>query len=297
MEVSVQIIEKCLEANGIGFKYIGDRNVTVKGFSAVNNYKNDTITWIARKEIAQEHQPDALLTIVQEGLDVSSKNMLICDNSKKAFFTIIETFFNEDVVIPDVGNGTYIGDNVKLGENVKIGHNCTIDGNVEIGNNTIIHHNVTIINKVKIGKNCEIQSGVRIGHDGFAYSEDKGGIKAMIKHQGGVEIHNDVFIGSNTEVARGTIDDTVINEGCKIDALSHIAHNVKLGKNNGVIAGCTIYGSVRTGDNCYIATSVIRDQAVLGNNVFVGMNSTVTKNVPDNSVVVGSPAKVIRTNK
>lgn len=297
MEISVKEIEKCLEKNGIGYKYIGDRSTAVKGFSAINNYKNDTITWIGRKEIAQKYHPDALLVIVQDGLDVSFSNTFICDNSKKGFFTIIETFFNEDVMLTDAGRGTYIGDNVELGENVKIGHNCTIDGNVEIGDNTVIHHNVTIINKVKIGANCEIQSGVRIGHDGFAYSEDKDGIKTMIKHHGGVIIHNDVFIGSNTEVARGTIDDTVINEGCKIDALSHIAHNVKLGKNNGVIAGCTIYGSVRTGDNCYIATSVIRDQAVLGNNVFVGMNSTVTKDIPDNSVVVGSPAKVIRTNK
>ena len=78
---------------------------------------------------------------------------------------------------------------------------------------------MSIVNKVSIGSNCVIQSGVVIGHDGFSYSEDPERNKRMIKHHGGVVIGNDVFVGSNTAIARGTIDDTVIGDGTKIDTL------------------------------------------------------------------------------
>ena len=81
-----------------------------------------------------------------------------------------------------------------------------------------------------IGKNCDIHSGAVIGHDGFGYTEDAAHNKTMVKHFGGATIDDDVLIGDNVCVVRGTIDDTFIDDGVKIDNMSHVAHNCRLEK-------------------------------------------------------------------
>ena len=115
----------------------------------------------------------------------------------------------------------------------------------------------------------------------------------MIKHYGGVKIGNNVHIGSQTHVARGTIDDTVIEDGTKIDTLTHIAHNCRIGKNSAIIAGSLLYGSVELGENSYIASGIVRNQIKVGNNSFVGIGSVVLKDVENDITVIGIPAKPI----
>jgi UDP-3-O-[3-hydroxymyristoyl] glucosamine N-acyltransferase len=100
-----------------------------------------------------------------------------------------------------------------------------------------------------------------------------------------------VHIGNNTCIDRGSLSDTILYEGVKVDNLVHIAHNVKIGKNSLIIAQSMIAGSVTIGENCWIApSSCIRNAVKIGNQVTIGLASTVTKNVPDNSTVLGSPA-------
>ena len=146
-----------------------------------------------------------------------------------------------------------------------------------------------------IGKRCYIQAGVVIGEAGFGYAEDSNHNKTMVKHHGGVQIGNDVFVGSHVNIARGTIDDTIIGDGVKIAPSTHIGHNNVVGANATVICS-QLYGSVKIGDNAYIVGSIVRNQSVIGDNVMVGMGSVVTKDIPENKVVIGSPARVIRDN-
>ena len=148
-------------------------------------------------------------------------------------------------------------------------------------------------NNVAIGKNCYIQSLSVIGEDGFGYSEDGNHKKVMVKHHGGVYIGNDVFIGSHVNIARGTIDDTYIADGVKIAPSTHIGHNNYIGQDATVICSQS-YGSVHIGDNAYVAGSIIRNQCVVGNNTMVGMGSVVTKDVPDNKVAIGIPARILK---
>ena len=167
-----------------------------------------------------------------------------------------------------------------------------MDGNITIGDNTVIWNNVVIVNRVSIGNDCEIQSGAVIGQDGFAYTEDENHVKTMVKHYGGIVIEDNVNIGGNVIVDRAQIDDTVICAGCKIDPLVHIAHNVVLGKNSTVIACANIMGSVSTGENVYISSSIVRNQIKIGSNAVVGMGAVVVKDVSGDTTVVGNPAKV-----
>ena len=103
-----------------------------------------------------------------------------------------------------------------------------------------------------------------------------------------------MLIGSQTCVVRGTIDDTIIGDGCKIDNLCHIAHNVIIDKNVSIVAGSLIYGSVHISENAYIASAIVKNQLHVGQEAFLGMGSVVTKDVEAGITVAGVPAQEIR---
>lgn len=293
MTINIGEIISFLDKNEYSYSFTGDKNVLIEGFSSLGRYRKGTVTWIKNKDnlTLLGNVKTCDLIVAQSDIKCDMPNVIYSENSKQIFFSIIEQFFSYDSTENKHRNNSIIDDSVVLGENVKIGYNCSILGNVAIGDNTIIHNNVTIINNVSVGKNCTIQSGTVIGHDDFSYTEDETNVKTMIKHYGGVVIEDDVFIGPNSVICRGTIDNTLICKGTKMDAFCHISHNSVIGTNNALISGTKIYGSVTTGNNVYIASSIIKNQLHIGDNATVGMNSTVIKDVLDGETVVGTPAK------
>lgn len=140
--------------------------------------------------------------------------------------------------------------------------------------------------RVRLGK------GVRIGHNGYAYIENTNHEKTMVKHFGRVSIGDRVLIGENTCISRGTIDDTVLEDGVKIDALGHIAHNCWLEEDVAMAAPCRINGSSHIGRNSYLTGSIVRNQCTIGENAFVGLGAVVVKDVPPGETVAGIPAKL-----
>lgn len=282
-----------LEQEGLPFTFSGNADETVEGFSSLSHYKSGTFTWVKTQEnIPAGFDCSAVtLAIVSEDETDNFPNAIETPQSKRAFFSTIEHFYGEPEERPAIGQFTYISPKVKLGKNVRIGHNCTLDGDITIGDDTVIWNNVVIVNRVTIGERCEIQSGCVIGHDGFGYTEDGNHAKTMVKHFGGVTIGDEVLISSGSCVCRGTIDDTRIEQGTKIDTLCHIAHNVQIGQNVSLISGTLTYGSSRLCENAYIASGIIRNQCTVGENAIVGMGAVVTKDVPADTTVIGNPAK------
>ncbi|MGO5023956.1 DapH/DapD/GlmU-related protein [Lawsonibacter sp. LCP25S3_G6] len=283
-----------LKDQNIPFEFHGNSDLEVEGFSALTRYKKDSFTWIK----TQKNIPDGFdlsqikLAFISQEVQVNNVNNIIrTPESKRAFFSTVEHFYGQEVKRPPVGEFTYISSKVKLGKNVRIGHNCTLDGEISIGDNTVIWNHVTIVNKVHIGKNCDIRSGAVIGHDGFAYTEDNEHKKTMVKHFGGVDIGNNVLVGENVCIHRGTIDDTILEDGVKIDALSHIAHNCYFKRNSAAAAPCRTNGSVKIGENAYLAGALVRNQCEIGDNAFIGLGAVVVKNVEENQTVVGNPAR------
>ncbi len=295
--VFIRDIIEFLKKTNFRFEFFGDINETINGFSTLYNYRNGTITWCKKSEYFEANEDvknrQYNLIVMPEPSNSLSGNYIITDKPKNVFFDIVEEFFATERKLPEVGAGTYISPEVKIGKNVKIGYNCVIDGDITIGDNTVIYHNVTLINRINIGKNCTIQSNVVMGHDDYGYVEDENHNKKMIKHYGAVVIGDDVFIGPSCVINRGTIDDTVVGSGCKIDAFCNIAHNVELGPKSSLISGASIYGSVKTGENVYIASALIKNQLKLGDNVVVGMGSVVLKDLESDVTVAGVPAKPI----
>lgn len=282
-----------LKQQEIPFDFEGDAAVCVDRFSSLTHYKQGSFTWVKKQENISEDFDLSQITLafVSEGITGNFQNVIRTSQSKRAFFSTIEYFYGEVEDYPAVGQFTYISPKVKLGKNVRIGHNCTLDGEITVGDNTLIWNNVVIINRVTIGRNCDIHSGAVIGHDGYAYTEDWAHQKTMVKHFGGVSIGDNVLIGENVCISRGTIDDTVLEDGVKIDALGHIAHNCWFEQNAAMPVPCSVSGSVHVGRNAYLAGDIIRNQCSIGEGAFVGLGAVVVKDVAPGQTVVGNPAK------
>ena len=183
-----------------------------------------------------------------------------------------------------------IHEETEIFENVYIGPGSSIGPNVTINKNVVIHDNVTISNSI-IMENCVIQSGARIGGTGFGFEMKT---KQKINHTGNVIIGKNSSIGSNTTIDRAVFDSTIIGEFSNIDNLVQIAHNVLIGDFAVIAAQVGIAGSTQIGKNIKIGGQAgISGHLVIGDNVTIAAKSGVTKNIPDNNVVAGFPAKDI----
>ncbi len=189
-----------------------------------------------------------------------------------------------------VSETTSIGRNCKIGYFSKIGNNCQIGDNVVIGDRVIIEQNTAI------GNNCSIQPGTVIGADGFSYERNERSLDfERFPHIGGVKVGDNVEVSANCSIARGSLSDTIIGDGTKLDALVHIAHNVEIGRNCALTAGTVIGGSTKIGDTCWGGLNcTIKHKLRIGSNVIIGSGSSVINDIPDKDIVAGVPAKSIK---
>ncbi len=270
----------------------------------IDNATDDSITFCSKKTLLEAQimiektRAKVIICSSEFAFDESKlKNKILIQvpNPRMAFIRIMQRYFEDNVQYGTSPTAT-IDPEAKVHPDTYIGPNTFI-GKCEIGRGTIIHGNVSIYSKVVIGERVSINSGTVIGADGFGYERDESGALVKFPNVGGVVIEDDVDIGSNTSIDRGTLSNTRIGKGTKIDNLCHIAHNVVIGRHCSIIAESMIGGSVIIGDYAWIAPSAcIRDGLKIGRNSTVGLGAVVTKDVPDNAVVMGVPAKAIREN-
>jgi UDP-3-O-[3-hydroxymyristoyl] glucosamine N-acyltransferase len=190
-------------------------------------------------------------------------------------------------VIPSscsVGAYAVIESGVVLGEGVVVGAGCVIERDTVLGDDTILEANVTIKHNCHIGKSCHFFPGAIIGNDGFGYAEeqtaDGEAYWVKIPQVGRVVIKDHVDIGANTTVDRGAIDDTVIDEGVKIDNLVQIAHNCRIGAHT-VIAGCVgVAGSAVIGKHCKLGgAAMVLGHLSVADGVTISPGSMITRSI------------------
>jgi UDP-3-O-[3-hydroxymyristoyl] glucosamine N-acyltransferase len=212
------------------------------------------------------------------------------DNFDQHVTDINKSPFNKKVKF---GKNVLIGKNVEIGKNCLIGHNSIIESNVIIGDDCSIGSNVVIRNSI-IKNNINILDGCIIGKKGFGFFPDKEK-NFKYPHIGIVIIEDNCEIGSGATIDRGSLSNTIIGKNTYLDNQVHIAHNNKIG-NNCIIAGQVGFaGSSKLGNNVMIGGQAgISGHLEIGNNVQIGGGSGVIKSVPDNSKIMGYPAKDLK---
>ena len=212
------------------------------------------------------------------------------DEYDSSAIEIGESNFNKKV---DAGKNVLIGKNVKIGKNCKIGHNSIIERNVQIGDNCKIGSNTILRNSI-IKNNVTILDNCVIGKKGFGFFPSKNK-NLRYPHIGIVIINENCEIGCGSTIDRGSLSNTEIGKNTFLDNQIHIAHNVKIGDNSILAGQVGIAGSSIIGNNVKIGGQAgISGHLKIGNNVEIGGGSGVIKDIPDNSKVMGYPAKSIR---
>jgi UDP-3-O-[3-hydroxymyristoyl] glucosamine N-acyltransferase len=180
---------------------------------------------------------------------------------------------------PNVHPSAVVSPFANIAPSARIGALCVIEAGAQIGANTVLKSRVTIGEDCVIGERCLLHPGVVIGADGFGFAPDADAW-AKIEQLGAVRIGNDVEIGANTCVDRGALNDTVIEDGVKLDNLIQIGHNVRVGRNT-AMAGCVgVAGSATIGANCTIGGgAIVLGHLVLGDRVNISAATVVSKSI------------------
>ena len=228
--------------------------------------------------------------------DYKDRTLVLVARPRLAFIRVMQRHFAEEIRF-GISPGVVIDEEAHMHPSVCIGPNCYI-GECEIGENTVIHGNVYVYPNVKIGRNVLIEAGAVIGAGGQGFERNQRGEFEKFPQVGGVVIEDDVEIGSNASVMRGALGNTVIGTGTKVGHLCNIGHGVVIGRHCLIVSMSMIGGSTVIGDYSQISFGAcVRDGIKVGNNAFVGMGAVVTKNIDDNCVVYGVPARAVRARR
>jgi UDP-3-O-[3-hydroxymyristoyl] glucosamine N-acyltransferase len=196
----------------------------------------------------------------------------------------------------EIGAHAILGRGVQLGRNVRIGAGCVLGDGVAVGDDTQLYPGVTLYAGTALGKRVIVHAGAVLGSDGFGYIPGKGGeAHRKIPHVGRCLIGDDIEIGANTCIDRGSVDDTIIGSGTKIDNLVHIAHNVRIGARCLIMAQAGVAGSCQVEDDVIIAgQSGISDHLTIGRGARLLVQSGTIADVPAEATVFGTPSRTHR---
>ena len=285
----------------IDAELIGDSDLKIASLASIGQAKAQQLSYVvSAKYTDQLLSTQAGAVIINNSLKAScTTNALIVSDVYLAFAKLSHYFkpqvlHNSGVHASakikgvNIAESCCIGKNVSIGANTVIGANTIIEDNTIIGSDCNIGQNVSILQGSKIGSQVVIAPGVVIGSEGFGNARDADKHWHSIAHLGGVIIDDNVNIGANTTIDRGTLEDTRIHRGVRLDNLIHIAHNVTIGEDTAIAACTGIAGSTTIGNRCMIGGMVgIVGHLNICDDVIVNAKSTVDKNISSPGMYTG----------
>lgn len=296
----------------LGASFDGNPSAVVERVAGIRDAEAGEISFVANPKYAHAASETRATAVIVEPswAHPCPASLIRAANPEQAFSRVAEWFapppvtfepgiHPSAVVAPDavIGSGSYIGPHVVIESGASIGARCVLVAGCYIGHGASagddcrFYPNVTIREHCRIGSRVILHNGVVIGSDGFGYIQE-GAIRRKIPQIGIVVIGNDVEIGANVTVDRARFGQTIIGNGVKIDNLVQIAHNVIIGDNAVIVAQVGISGSTTIGERTILAGQVgIAGHLTIGSDVIIGAQSGVSKNIPDKSFVLGSPAQ------
>ena len=297
----------------VGGELRGDGTAALDSIASLKNAGPSDLSYAEEKFQDDVAESLAGCVIVREG-DFPSRTVIVARNPKLAFaraaaWLLADTdgdlgIHPSATVAPDatigdrvkIGAGAVLEAGVVIGNGSVIEAGCYIGKNTRIGNDCTLYPRVVIYKNVEIGNRVIIHAGAVIGADGFGYVQD-GAAHVKFPQVGKVIIEDDVEIGANTCIDRGSLETTVIRQGVKLDNLIQIAHNVQVGENTVIAAQTGISGSSTVGAQCFIGGQVgIGEQANLDDNTIIGGQGGVLpgKHIRGGEVLWGTPVRPLK---
>ena len=300
-------------AEYVGGELHGDGLAVVSSVASLKNAGPNDLSYAEEKFHHEVRLSGAGCVIVRSG-EFPSKTIITARNPKLAFARAAEWLLAEETddigihpsatVAPDarigsrvkIGPGAVIESGVVIGPSSVIEAGCYVGKAAAIGENCMLHPRVVIYRNVKIGNRVIIHAGAVIGADGFGFVRD-GRTNVKFPQVGKVVIEDDVEIGANTCIDRGSLETTVIRRGVKLDNLIQIAHNVEIGEDSVIAAQTGISGSSTVGAQCLIGGQVgIGEHARLDDNTIIGGQGGVLngKHIRGGEVLWGTPVRPLK---
>ena len=299
-------------ASAVGATIEGDGTIELMGVAAPERASSsDLIFADAAKHVDRAAASAARCVVVPESISVPGKTLLRAREAKVAFAkaagllrepSIIASGVHPTAVIaplakiaPSASIGPYavIGEDAHIGDNTQIGAHCVIGAGCWVGADCRIHPRVTFYANIRVGNRVEIHSGAVLGADGFGYVYGEGR-HWKFPQTGIIEVADDVEIGANATIDRGSLNDTRIAEGVKLDNLVHVGHNVQIGPHTVVAAQTGISGSSVLGHHVVVGGQVgIADHCTLEDGAIAGAQAGIPtgKTIRSGQVVWGTPAR------
>jgi UDP-3-O-[3-hydroxymyristoyl] glucosamine N-acyltransferase len=288
---------------------IGDPSVLLSGLAPADRARTGELTFAENAgyfAVAEQSQAAAIL--IAEPFVSSSKVLIRVPNARVALARLLPVFFPPEEHPQGIHPSAVIADSARIDPTAHIGPNCVVGPRVrlgarsalmsgndvradcQIGEDVCLFANVVLYRQTQVGNRVIIHAGSVIGSDGFGYVLDEGSHRKILQ-LGNVIIQDDVEIGANAAIDRGTLGPTVIGQGTKIDNLVHVAHNVTIGRHCLIMGQVGFGGSTQLGDYVVVASqSGISDHLKLGNQVMIGAKSGVMRDIEDGGRVLGMPA-------
>jgi len=284
----------------LGGEVLGDDKTVIRGVASLQSAGADSVTFLTDARYAtQLSESRAGAVIVGEGARHATDRPRIVCADPHVYFARVCVLFNPvpspragqhptavidatAVISPraEIGPLAVIGRNVRIGEGSVIGAGCFVGDDSRIGTETRLKPNVTVYHGCTIGDRVILHSGAVVGSDGFGLAMENGRWM-KVPQIGGVIIGDDVEIGANTAIDRGALDNTVIEEGVKLDNQIHVAHNVRIGAHTAIAACVGIAGSTTIGRNCRIGGAAgIAGHLAITDNVEISAYTAVIKPIP-----------------
>jgi UDP-3-O-[3-hydroxymyristoyl] glucosamine N-acyltransferase len=315
-------------ADFVGGELRGDASVSITRIvhPAVAEESSDLAFVLSEKAAPLLSNGKIFNAIVPTGVAHSSSvNLILVSRPRLVLAKLTELFARPVHVTPGINHLTAIDPTARLGLNVAIGPFCsvgpdsvigdncrlvsnvTVGANVVIGKNTLLHPGVRVGDRCEIGSRVILQPNVIIGGDGFAFvTREPGSVESVrqtgevksFNHEvvrihsiGNVVIEDDVEVGAGTCIDRGTLGETTVGKGTKLDNLVQVGHNVTIGENCLIVSQVGLGGSSKIGNRSVIGgQSGIPDHVTIGNDVVIHAGSGITSHVPDKSAMIGIPA-------
>jgi len=277
--------------------YLGtsiELDVAIEGVSTADQPRPHTLAfvvkWTPERQLAVTQAATTLFLLPLDAPAELPNGIRV--SSPRLDFARVGVEFFSDKPAPGIHPTAVVSPSATISASAHIGPYAVIEDRVQVGDGSVIGPHVTLERGVRVGRNSAIGSHTCVGSAGFGFEREADGTAYRLAHLGSVVIGDDVEIGAHVTISRGTIEDTVIGNGAKIDNHVFIAHNARIDDDVFLIAGALICGSAHIQARSWVAPgAVVKNKVTVGADATVGLGAVVVRDVPDGVTVAGVPAK------